>query len=214
MTQPVGLARVLPPFFLGFDVLQPCSDAMLSDAMGHGFRFVGRYLNNLTHDERDRIFAAGFGILPYTEAPTVAPLTSATGAYYGRAMVNAAALLAMPAGVHVAIDLEDPAEGSDCAAHVNAMAAALVAGGYGAALYVGNPQPLTGAELFALRPNRYIKAAGRVVDRFGHLAEPACDWCVLQLEPLEGETLGGVAVDIEVSKFDYEGRALTLWWPN
>ena len=210
----VGVARAAAPFKLGFDILQPCTPEMLSDAIGHGMIWVGRYLNNLSPAERDLIFSAGLGILPYTEAMTREPLSASTGTTYGYTMAGAALDLDMPAGVHIAIDLELPDARSNAAAHVNAMASELLAHGYGAALYVGVPQPLTSRELYALRPNRYIKGGGRITDVFGSLAEPTCGWAALQLEPLESLTLGGVAVDVEVTKLDYQGRALTLWWPN
>jgi hypothetical protein len=211
---PVGAARALPPFWLGFDVLQPCSDAMLADANARGFKWVGRYLNNLTEAERDRIFAAGLGILPYTEAMTGEPLSAVQGAAYGARMADAAAALATPPTVHVAIDLELPAAGSRVADHVNAFSRVLENARFGAALYVGAPQPLTSVELFHLIPNRYIKGGGRIVDAGGALAEPTCGWCAIQLEPLDLFELGDVRVDVAISKLDYEGRALTLWWPS
>jgi len=217
----IGNARPAPPFLLGFDVLSPLTDDMLRDAVARGLGFCGRYVNNLTPDERDRIFGFGLPILLYTEALTKVQLSEASGRNYGHSMAVSASLLSVPNSVDVVIDLDLPAAGSDVAAHVDAMAIALDAptlaagvGSYGAALYVGAPQPLTSAELFALRPNRYVKGGGRIVDARGELAEPACGWAALQLEPLEGVELAGVKVDVEVTKLDYEGRALVLWWPS
>ncbi len=172
----VGVAHACPPFLLGFDVLAPASDAVLDDAFDRGLRWGGRYLNNLTPAERDRFFARGLGILPYTEAMTGEPLDAATGVRYGVAMSARAASLEMPGGVHVGIDLESPMSGSLVGEHVNAMADALVAHKLSAALYVGAPQPLRSHELFLLKPNRYIKGAGRIVDAYGALAEPDCGW--------------------------------------
>lgn len=203
----VGVPRACAPFVLGFDVLQPVTEALLQEATAKSFKWAGRYLETLTGAERDLLFRYGFGILPYTEAMIHSPLSAVTGESRGVLACDWAEQLGVPSLVHVAIDLELPATGSDVAAHVNAMSDRLLAKNRGAALYVGVPQPLSGAELFALRPNRYIKGGGRA-------EEPTCGWAALQLEPLEGITLGGIAVDVEVSKLDYEGRALTMWWPT
>lgn len=205
MSSIVGTARPLAPFQLGFDVLSPVTEAMLQEATARGMTWVGRYLNVLSPSEVTLLFDYGMGILPYTEAMTSAPLTDATGRSYGKACAAHAATLGIPEGVHVAIDLEAPAEGSDAAHHVNAMSEILRGQGRPSALYVGVPQPLSGPELFRLAPNRYIKGGGAA-------AEPPCGWSAIQLEPLEGLTLAGVKVDVEVSKFDYLGRALMLWW--
>jgi hypothetical protein len=212
---PVGVARALPPFWLGFDCEEPATDAMIADAVSRGFRFVGRYVNNLDAAERDRIFAQGLGILPYTFAFVTEPMSAATGELYGGHMASVCiGALSMPPTVHVAIDLEKPAAGSLVAPHVNAFSRKLEDVGLGPALYVGVPQPATSVELFRMIPNRYIKGGGRIVDAGGALAEPACGWCCIQLEPLDLYELGGVRVDVEVSKLDYEDRALTLWWPR
>ena len=202
----IGVARPCPPFYLGFDVLEPVTAAMLDDAIAHGCRWVGRYLNDLSSAEVARIFARGLGLLLYTEAMTSSPLSAATGHAYGVKAGAWAGALGVPPRVHVAIDLEDPAPASECGAHVNAMAGALLGDALGAALYIGVPQPLTGPELFALLPDRYIKGGGRAT-------VPTCGWAALQLEPLEGLRFGGAPVDIEVTKLDDMGRALVLWWP-
>jgi hypothetical protein len=210
----VGVARAAAPFLLGFDVLAPPTEGMLQAATARGMRFCGAYLDTLTAATRDRIFHYGFGILPYTAALVHEPLSILTGRARGVWANERAAALEMPTSVHVGIDLELPAAGSDCGGHVDAMAVTLQAAQRGAALYVGVPQPLTGRQLFALLPDRYIKGAGRVVDAADNLAEPGCGWAALQLEPVEGLLLAGVKVDVEVTKIDYEGRALVLWWPN
>jgi hypothetical protein len=209
----VGVARALPPFLLGFDVLAPVSEEMLDAAAAHSFRWVGRYLGTIGAGERDRIFRRGIGILPYTVAVTRTHLSAVTGHADGEAASDEADAIGCAPLVHVPIDLELPLAGSDCASHVDAFARALRGRGRNAALYVGVPQPLTSAELFARVPDRYIKGGGRIEDRFGALAEPECGWSALQLEPLERVTLAGVAVDVAVSKLDYRGRALNLWWP-
>jgi hypothetical protein len=203
----VGVARACPPFTLGFDVFEPVTEVMLQEATAKGLKFAGRYLENLTVAEVGLLFRYGFGILPYTEAMTKTPLSVATGLARGELACAQGDGVGCPPLVHIGIDLELPAEGSDCEGHIDAMSDALLAKNRGAALYVGDPQPLTGSQLFQRRPNRYIKGGGRV-------AEPLCGWAALQLEPLEGMILAGVKVDVEVSKLDYQGRALVLWWPQ
>ena len=203
----IGVARACPPFLLGFDVLSAVSEAMLREATARGFKWCGRYLETMTGAERDLIFRYGFGILPYTEAMIRVPLSAAGGRARGVSACARADALEAPPAVHVGIDLELPAAGSDVAGYVDAFADALVSQARGAALYVGDPQPLSGPELFDLLPNRYIKGGGAVV-------EPTCGGAALQLEPLDGLSLAGVAVDVEVSKHDYEGRALIMWWPS
>ena len=203
----IGVARAADPFLLGFDVEEPTTPAMLAAARGRGFAWVGRYLNNLSAEELGSIFAANLGVLPYTWAMTHEPLSAAAGTEYGAHMAAIARGLGCPEGVHIAIDLEAPPPGSACGPHVNAMADSLRWAQFGAALYVGVPQPLSGPELFALKPDRYIKGGGRA-------SEPSCSWAALQLEPLARLELAGAPVDVAVTKEDYEGRSLVLWWPR
>lgn len=209
----VGVARVATPYMLGFDCLTEVTDAMLAEAGSYRFEWVGRYLEILTIAERNRIFAAGLAIAPLTEATTKDVLTATTGTVRGVQTRDRASSLAMPPAVSIVIDFEDPMAGSNVPAHVNAMAAEIRGGHYGAALYLGEPEPLTSAEVFALSPFPYWKGAGRLVDASGGLVEPACGWACLQLSPLEGATLAGVPVDVNVTQRDYKGRSLVLWWP-
>jgi len=210
----VGVARIAPLFARGFDCLSPVTSQTIRRAVASGFGgFVGRYLETLTPTERDVIFAAGVPILLLTEARVDEPLNANTGRESGAISVARAQALEAPASVHVTIDLESPAAGSEVAPHVNAFAGDLTAASFGAMLYVGQPQPSTSAELFAMAPARYFKAAGRIVDRFGALAEPACGWCVVQCAPLD-QDLFGQDVDADFIQADNEGRRPILWWPS
>jgi hypothetical protein len=201
----MGAARACPPFSMGFDCLTPVNEEIAVQAAARGFRWVGQYLEELTPETRDTIFAHDMGIALLTEAETSRPLSAETGADRGALAVSQCQALDVPPTVHVTIDLELPYAGSDCPAHVNAMSDRLLRGYYAAALYVGVPEPLNAAQLFALRPNRYWKGGGAV-------PEPHCGWCNIQLEPLEGLVLAGTRVDVNVSKLDYFGRAMTMWW--
>lgn len=209
----LGIARPAEPFMLGFDCLTPITRAMLADVRSYGFQWVGRYLENLEADERDLIFGAGLAIAPLTEATTREVLTRTTGTVRGVQTRDRASSLGMPAGVSIAIDFEAPMAGGDVAAHVDAMAVEIRGGSYGAALYVGVPQPLTSASLFSLLPLPYWKGAGRIVDAAGELAEPGCGWAILQLEPLQRAELAGRHVDVNVTQADYQCRTFTMWWP-
>lgn len=209
----IGVARPAEPYLLGFDCLAPVTRAMILDVRSYGFQWVGRYLEVLTVAERDLIFGAGLAIAPLTEATVKEVLTRTTGTARGVQTRDRASSLGMPAGVSIAIDFESPMAGGDVAAHVDAMAVEIRGGSYGAALYIGSPQPLTSAALFSLLPAPYWRGAGRIVDAAGELAEPECGWAAIQLSPLERAELAGVKVDVDVTQTDYRGRTLTMWWP-
>jgi hypothetical protein len=210
-----GRAIPIPPFVRGFDCLQAVTEPMLREATAAGYGAAGRYLNNLTIAEVALLWQYGFSILLYLEAMTSTVLSVQTGQQYGRLAAGRARALDVAQGVHLVIDLEDPAPGSNETAHVNAMSGPIVAGGWPPALYLGNPPPnLTSAEAFALVTNRYIKGGGRLLEPdHVHVLEPACGWAAIQLEPLEHQVLAGAKVDTWVSKIDYEGRALSVWAP-
>ena len=93
---------------------------------------------------------------------------------------------------------------------INTWADAIANAGYQPGLYVGSPQPLSGAELYALKVERYWKAPSRVVDRFGRLGEPDCGWCMYQLWPQRhwpsDEDPNRVWVDVGFVQQDYRGR--------
>lgn len=91
------------------------------------------------------------------------------------------------------------------AAKINEWATAIVIAGFQPGLYVGNPQPFTSAELYALKVVRYWKGQGRCVDRNNALAEPGCGWCMDQKWP--SVSAGGLLVDYNMIGHDYQGRA-------
>ena len=204
---PIGVARDAAPYLLGFDCLVPKTAAMLADAKARGLSWCGCYLETLNASQRDLVFSYDMAIALLTEADTFDVLTATIGTAKGLLAAKAARALAAPLGVHVTIDYEDPKAGSQSAAYINAKSDSLEAGGYPACFYAGEPDPLTAAATYNTHPRRYWKGGGAV-------PEPQCGWCVLQLEPLQGLELGGVAVDVDVTKADYEGRVLTLWYPS
>jgi hypothetical protein len=210
-----GRAVVLPPFVRGFDVYGRCTEAMLREATAKGYGAAGRYLQTLDPGERDLHWQYGFPILLYLVAMTKTPLSVQTGVQYGQVARGKAVSLGVAPGVHLCIDLEDAAPGSDEGGHTNALATQLAGGGWPSALYLGAPPPkLTSSQVFALKPERYIKGGGRLLEPDElNVLEPPCGWAAIQLEPLEHDTLDGVKVDTWISKYDYMGRSLHLWGP-
>ena len=202
----IGVARPAAPGRI-FDCLAPVSSAVAAAAIADGYSVVGRYLNNLSPGERDVIFAAGLAILPITEAMVGVVLSSNTGASYGLTCGHLAQKLGVPDGVHVVIDLEHPAAGSDSGDHVNAMAGALAACDFAAMLYVAEPWPpeLTAARTYALKPDRYGRGSLGV-------PEPACGWCWVQ--DAWNVSKWGTKVDTGVIRADALGRVPTIWAPG
>jgi hypothetical protein len=201
---PIGVARTVPLFSLGFDSLAPVTGGICQDARLAGFKYVGRYLHNLTSQEVNVIFANKLAIWPLTFAPTQEPLNANTGVRYGVQAVHQANALGVPADVFVTIDFEAPAVGSNGPAHISAYARTLVGAGYGAALYVGGPEPLNGAQLYSLSVTRYIRAGSLI-------PEPPCGWSLIQLSPLD-QPMFGTRVDVSVSCEDFHGRSMMMWY--
>jgi hypothetical protein len=122
--------------------------------------------------------------------------------------------LGFPPGIHVFLDMEgmaafktDPAV---LISKVNAWADGIRAAGYKPALYVGNPQPLTASELYALRVELYWRGQGRTVDRNNALSEPwGCGWAITQMYPSRNLGLPPVWVDMNMVGQDYKGRVPT-----
>ncbi len=96
---------------------------------------------------------------------------------------------------------EDPAL---LIANANAWAKDVEAAGYMPCLYVGVPQPLTSAELWALRHVRYWHGQGDIRDRNNAKAAPKCGFCMTQKWP--SVTRAGVLVDDNTLQADALGR--------
>jgi hypothetical protein len=121
--------------------------------------------------------------------------------------------MGLPSGGTVWLDVEGTAAfntpPTELIAIINAWADAVAGAGFMPGLYVGVPQPLTSAELFALHVVRYWRGQGSIRDRFNALAEPACGWSMLQCYPQHMR--GGVLVDDDMVQEDYRGR-LPSWY--
>lgn len=166
--------------------------------------FIG-YLGAITPARLAFILAAGLAFMPVTFG----------GAYENGPLDEIAELkaLAIPAGTSVWLDMEglkafhtDPAT---LISMIDAWADGIAAAGWMPCLYLGNPQPLTSAELHALHVVRYWKGQGRTVDRNGplSLAEPYNGWCITQMWP---SVSWGPWVDLNMVGADYKSR-LPAW---
>jgi hypothetical protein len=200
----IGVARPSKPFTRGVDCLAPMANNVARMFRADGYEFVGRYLENLTADERDGIFAANLGILLLTEA-TIGLLDADVGTSRGNQSVKRAIALEAPPTLHIVIDLES-AKGDPVAVYVDAFHEALVKGTYDSMLYVGADQPLDANQLFALQTTRYFRSGS-------HVPVPQCDWCCNQLRPLD-QIIHGQRVDFDIIEADCEGRTPTLWYPS
>ncbi len=177
--------------------------------------FVG-YLGAMTKSRLSALLSAGLAFMPVTFA----------GEYKDGAADEIAQLRALeiPAGTTVWLDLEGvdawnlgkTAQGrADLSRLINAWAKAIAGAGYMPGLYVGAPQPLTGADLYALAVVRYWLGIGRCVDYQGKDAYPACGWTMRQdwhNEGMRGINWRGtgVFVDTNAIQCDHRGR-LPTW---
>ncbi len=200
-----------------FDCLAPCKKGAATALWDHGFRVAGRYLETLTQAEADMLHGIGFGILPITEARS-GLLTAERGAQTATISGAKATALRIPARVHVVLDSESTmGTKQQVTDYDNSVAAGLARYGYGCCMYVGDSQPLSGEELYALPGvHLYWKSASMV-------PAPACGWGVIQLSPLnqklhdilsdysgEGST---DVFDVSVIQHDYRGRSPIVWMP-
>jgi hypothetical protein len=132
--------------------------------------------------------------------------------YNGLNTVAQCKALGLPDGVSTWLDLEglatfhdDPA---DLISRANAWASIVEAAGWMPCLYQGCPQPLTSAELYALKHVRYWLGQGLPRDRHNAPATPACGYCMTQKYP--SVMRGGISVDDNSLAPDKLGR-LPVW---
>ncbi len=163
------------------------------------FRFVCRYLGNLTRGELRACTAAGLAVCLVTFGDD----------FDGARAVAEARALEVPAGVVLWLDVEGLPTTTDVPTligKINAWADVVKAAGFIPGIYFADRCLLTSAEMYALRVYRYWKGAARIVDRFGNLAEPACGWCLWQFVPAN-DSFGGTRIDYDAAAQDYRGRA-------
>jgi hypothetical protein len=159
------------------------------------------YLGTMTAGSLANLLAAGLGYVPVTYAD----------AFDGGTTVSELQKLGVPQGVTVLLDVEGPGIMADPAGlitKINAWGDTVQAVGYIAGVYIGSPQPLTSAELSALRVFRYMRGQGSIRDRNGALAEPSQGWCAIQAWP--SQTWAGVWADVDFAWEDYHSRTLVM----
>lgn len=159
------------------------------------------YLGAMTPPRLGYLTDAGLAFMPVTFA----------GHYDGAIAVAQCRALGLPAGTTVWLDLEGQeafGEGAGITPKLAAWATTVKAAGFVPGLYVGVPQPLMSAELFALPFERYWRGQGSIRDRFNALAEPTCGWSMVQAYPQHMRA--GVLVDDDMVQQDYRGRVPTV----
>jgi hypothetical protein len=170
------------------------------------------YLGAMNKARLEYVLGAGMGFMPVTFA----------GEYKDGGADEVAQLKALGIlpGTTVWLDLEGLDAWNTPPGHLMALidswAAAIAAGGWIPGLYVGAPQPLNGAQLFALDVKRYWLGQGRCIGKDGLDAYPRCGWCMRQ--DWHGDAVkkglvwrrSGVLVDTNAVQADHFGR-LPTW---
>lgn len=175
-----------------------------------GIDFVVGYLGAMNEVRLQYVLDANMAFMPVTFA----------GEYKDGAKDEIAQLrkLAIPDGATVWLDLEGMdawnANVVELAKLINAWALDIKGAGYMPGLYVGAPQPFSGADLYALKVVRYWLGIGRCVDKSGRDAYPACGWTMRQDWHNQGNGMvwknTGVHVDTNSIQCDHHGR-LPAW---
>ena len=204
-----GAARAAEPGTLFFDTLSPVTSVQIQIFKGRGFKGVGRYLENLTDDEVAEIHGEGLFIVPITEARIIPPSPGA-GDDAGALEVDRARSRGIPQGVHLTIDNEAVhGTAEEDAEYIDAFSLRFTRAAYGGMLYVAQPQPLTGPQMYA-RPNvdRYWSGASRN-------PEPDCGYTCFQGLPIDYRPpwCPSAQVDLDIIFADRLGRTPVVWCP-
>ena len=203
-----GTTRTCPLFTKMVDSFSPISATSALLLKNTGVGAVGRYLENLTTVERDRLFAAGLGILLLSEAPVV-PLTQAFGLDRADKLLEYASVLDVPDGAHLMLDFEaQHGEHADVISYSVALSSDIARHGYVPLAYVGAGQLLSGSELYSL-PDVHLYWRGGSLD----MPEPSCGFAIWQVPPLE-QTIAGSNVDMSITGADLKDRRPILWYPS
>lgn len=205
----VGVARHAPLFSKLIDTLSPISPFAASALKSIGVVAVGRYLENLSVPERDGLFQAGLAILPLSKAPA-SPLNSAFGIAHADFLLQKAVALEVPLGVHVMVDFEaQSGDHADVTAYDEALTGEIAKPGYIPLAYIGQPEPLSAAELFQL-PDVHLYWRGGS----SNIPEPNCGFAIWQIPPLDQILVAGLRVDMNFTGADLRGRQVMLWYPT
>ncbi|MFV8755969.1 glycoside hydrolase domain-containing protein [Nannocystaceae bacterium ST9] len=161
----------------------------------------------LSKQELANLLAAGLAVVPVQLGDAKLVPTAAAGNSVGTAAAQNARTLGFPVGVTIWCDLEwaanPPTDTQAVIDYVNAWAAPVVAGGYGAGLYVGPNVPLSGAQLYALpKFSHYWKAAS---------VTPWVETRGFQIVQSLTLNANGIAIDADVVCIDGKGGRPT-WY--
>ena len=199
----VGIAKSAYLRQIGIDTVTVLSDAFLAELSADpSIEFVARYIDSLTSEERDRIFAAGYAILPLTYADEFDPAPR----------LSKLAALGCPQGVTVVLDVESVTLATALTmVRIDTWSKAVLDSKRDAGGYVGAGSGLTAAEWAARITNRYHKSCSLV-------GEPSEGFSCEQLYPPNQKVYGVGAsgqllVDYNVMRSDYWGRFMNLWTP-
>jgi hypothetical protein len=204
----VGVARHASLFTVMADMLAPISAKTAVSLKNSGVSAVGRYVETLSGLERDDLFAAGLGILPLSKAPA-STLNEVFGQSRAASLLNLAASLEIPTGVHFMVDFEaQNGTHVDIVAYDTILTAEIARASYIPLAYVGVPQPLSAIEIFNL-PDVHLYWRGGSLG----VIEPSCGFAIWQIPPLE-QIIAGINVDISITGADLRGRRPILWWPE
>lgn len=206
----IGAAQAARPWMRGFDSLGAISPAQALRAKAEGFDFVGRYVEDMTIAEVQGLFAAGLAIAPLTEGITTpGEINAANGTALGRARAQMLKALGCPPDVHLWTDHEDPPPGAQSVSYLTDRAAATLAAGFLAGLYLGEPTDLTGPVAYALRGfTGYWRGGGAIPEPLPR------GWQIYQAPPLNQPAPWGGLMDVNFTMTDYRGANAILWWPS
>lgn len=195
----VGTAKVASVRAIGVDTVQAMTPALLSalKAADPAVEYIGRYVDTLTANEVSLIHGADYAILPFTYANELDPTPR----------ISMLSALGCPVSVTVMLDVESvllaPAA---LIAQINTWANAMKNGGFDPGAYVGVNSGLTALQWSELVVDLYMRSCSLV-------PEPPEGFCVEQLFPPDIHLGGGLVVDYEVVRQDFERRLPVLWAP-
>jgi len=207
---------------LGFDCDTRLSREQYSAARALGFRFVARYLGDLTSDEVDDCIGSGLLLLPVQHAHAPGWIVGEgghTGAEDGRRAVadaNAAALPQMP----LWFDLEQPHTATTPAqVHQYAAEACAAVGrpGFEGRVYWGAGMPGNEHDVYMLQFTGYWKSFSNVVTPWKRgfqliqlFRYPRGECYVREVFPLAPASIADVLIDVDVACSDYEGSSAKM----
>ena len=215
--------------YRGIDTVHVLTPERCSALVALGYSWVARYIARdprrletpdtdggdhagcwtLSTSEARDIHAAGLGLVPVQWGPGAGDrITAQTGHLAGQDAAGYARWLGVTEGVHLWCDWEGAramaAGAVNGRAYLEGWAAAVLAGGYLAGLYVSLPQPLSGPQLYGLRGYDSYWGAAQ-----GSLPVPLPRGYAIQQELLT--EVAGIPCDPDTLRCDCSGGMPYLW---